>query len=63
MVRRNTLAGAQANQIAVAPNADGRLEAFYVGTNNDLYHVAQTAANNSLAWTASSVCPARAPIR
>jgi hypothetical protein len=27
-----------ANQIAVAQNADGRLEIFYVGTNNDLYH-------------------------
>ena len=27
-----------AQQIAVGQNADGRLEIFYVGTNNDLYH-------------------------
>jgi len=30
--------GDSAKQIAVAQNADGRLEIFYVGTNNELYH-------------------------
>jgi hypothetical protein len=30
--------GDSAKQIAVAQNSDGRLEIFYVGTNNDLYH-------------------------
>jgi hypothetical protein len=30
--------GDSANQITAAQNADGHLEIFYVGTNNDLYH-------------------------
>jgi hypothetical protein len=30
--------GANAQQIAIAQNADGRMEIFYVGTNNVIYH-------------------------
>jgi hypothetical protein len=37
-----------AQQIAVARNADGRLEMFYVGTNGDLYHNWQTTPGG--AW-------------
>jgi len=35
---------ASAKQIAVDTNADGRLEIFYVGTNNAIYHQWQTVA-------------------
>jgi hypothetical protein len=31
-------AGDSADQVTAAQNSDGRLEIFYVGTNNDLYH-------------------------
>jgi len=41
--------GGSAKQVAAAENADGRLELFYVGTNNDLYHNWQTAPN-SVFW-------------
>ena len=34
--------GNRAKQIAVANNVDGRLEIFYVGSNNDLFHNWQT---------------------
>ena len=36
--------GGSAKQIAVGQNKDGRLELFYVGTNNALYHNWQTSA-------------------
>jgi hypothetical protein len=37
--------GGSALQLAVGKNADGRLEIFYVGTNNYLFHNWQTAPN------------------
>jgi hypothetical protein len=40
--------GDSARQIAVAENADGRLEIFYVGTNGDLYHNWQKTPNGIL---------------
>jgi hypothetical protein len=39
--------GNSAKQVAVGRNADGRLEIFYVGTNNDLYHNHQTVPNGN----------------
>jgi hypothetical protein len=41
--------GGSANQVVAGANADGRLELFYVGTNNYLYHTWQTAPNG-LFW-------------
>ena len=38
--------GGAAKQISVARNQDGRLEVFYVGTNDAIYHNYQTAPNN-----------------
>lgn len=38
--------GGAAKQLAVARNADGRLEFFYIGTDDRLYHNWQTAPNN-----------------
>jgi hypothetical protein len=48
--------GGSATQIAVARNLDGRLEIFYVGTNGDLYHNQQTAANGVL-WQGETPFP------
>ncbi len=42
--------GGSANDIAIARNADGRLEVFYAGTENHLYHNWQLAPN-SLFWS------------
>ncbi len=39
---------AQAKQLVVGQNADGRLEVFYIGTNDALYHNWQTVPNG--AW-------------
>jgi len=41
--------GGYARHITLARNADGRLECFYVGTNDVLYHNWQTARNNGWA--------------
>ena len=41
--------GDSAQQVDVGQNADGRLEIFYVGTNNDLYHNWQVAPNGGWA--------------
>ncbi len=38
-----------ANQVTVAQNTDGRLEMFYIGTNDGLYHNWQTAPNSGWA--------------
>ena len=35
----------EATQVIALGNADGRLDAFYIGTNNTLYHTWQTAPN------------------
>jgi hypothetical protein len=35
--------GGEAKEIAVSNNADGRIEIFYVGTNDRLYHRAQVS--------------------
>jgi hypothetical protein len=37
--------GQVGKQVAVAPNADGRLEAFFIGTDDALYHSWQVARN------------------
>lgn len=47
------LFGGSAKQMAVGHNADGRLEIFYVGTNNDLYHRWQTSTSG-LVWSAET---------
>jgi hypothetical protein len=41
--------GGSANQLAIGQNADGRLELFYAGTSNHLYHNWQIEPN-SLFW-------------
>jgi hypothetical protein len=43
--------GASAQQIAIAQNADGRMEIFYVGTNNVIYQNWQvtSAARSTIA--------------
>jgi hypothetical protein len=46
--------GDSATSVAVGENADGRLELFYIGTNQNLYHNWQTSANggpNQGDWT------------
>jgi hypothetical protein len=48
--------GGSANQIAVAQNLDGRLEIFYRGTGNHLYHNWQTAPN-SKSWHGETSFP------
>jgi len=50
----------KAQQVAIGQNKDGRLEAFYVGDNNDLYHVYQTqvitppVTESASLWSAQS---------
>src|SRR4051812_47417043 len=41
--------GGLGRYIALGMNADGRLEIFYVGTDNGLYHNWQTAPNSGWA--------------
>ncbi|MEP6749773.1 MAG: hypothetical protein ABJB86_18690 [Bacteroidota bacterium] len=50
------LFGGAAKQIAVGQDADGRLEVFYVGTNNDLYHRWQTTPG-ALVWSGENHFP------
>ena len=47
--RISCFSGDSAYQVAAASNADGRMETFYVGTNNDLYHNWQVNPNGN--WT------------
>ena len=48
-----------ASQIAVAQNKDGRLEIFYVGTNNDLYHnwQIQPSVSDNANWAGETRFP------
>jgi hypothetical protein len=48
--------GGSALQIAAVKNQDGRLEIFYIGTGNHLYHNWQTAANG-LVWNGETAFP------
>lgn len=41
------------DQVAVGKNAGGRLEVFYVGTNNDLYDNWQIAPNSQV-WAGAT---------
>jgi hypothetical protein len=45
--------GSWGSRMALAVNADGRLEVFYIGSDNKLYHIWQTAPNSG--WTQSFV--------
>jgi hypothetical protein len=51
--------GDSADQVAVARNADGRLEIFYVGTNNDIYHNWQMkpGISDNANWAGETVFP------
>ena len=42
--------GVSAKQVAAAANKDGRLELFYMGNDDALYHRWQTTPNNG--WSA-----------
>jgi hypothetical protein len=48
--------GGSALMIAAGQNADGRIEIFYVGTNNALYHNWQTAVNGTT-WAGETRFP------
>jgi hypothetical protein len=50
------LFGGSGKQIVIGQNADSRLEVFYVGTNNDLYHRWQLTPNG-LIWSAETRFP------
>jgi hypothetical protein len=43
----NSLKHNSAKQICVGQNQDGRLEIFYVGTNDRIYHNWQTTPNGN----------------
>lgn len=42
--------GIRAKHIAVGKNFDGRLELFYIGMDDVLYHTWQTSSNQTTAW-------------